>query len=65
MNRNAAIRQARKMLQETAIRVNKTPVFSSNDNGDFIVKIGKGGLTVRMAINTGAEGLIESADPGG
>lgn len=49
MNRQAAIRKARELILAHHARINNKPVITIHDNGNFQVKIGTGGLLVRLA----------------
>lgn len=49
MNRRSAITRARNLIRQQVMRKSRTPVISIHENGNFQVKIGSGGLLIRLS----------------
>ena len=49
MNRQAAITRARALLQQRATRISNKPTISTGEDGNFMVKIGTGGIVIRLS----------------
>jgi len=64
MKRQAAITRARNLIRQRAIRVNNKPVVYCDLQGNLQIKIGKGGLLIKLNKNSGTDSGLES-DPVG
>ena len=64
MNRQAAITRARNLIRQRAVQKTMTPVVSVDQDGNYVIKIGKGGILIRLARSSGDDSPVES-EPGG
>ena len=60
VNRAAAISRARNLIRQRAVQKNNTPVIYCDLDGNLHIKIGNGGLLIRMARNPEPDRAIES-----
>lgn len=60
MTRQSVITRARALLQQRANRTNNKPTISTDEDGNLRVKIGTGGILIRLASVSRSDRVIES-----